>query len=189
MTAYAGTSYGLRSLINLDLKTNHTFWVVVGHTDDWVAEPAPDAFVPGDTAITDPVVAIQPAVISLCREVSEADYLLLAEGQRASVSIEGVTHYFAFVADEDYLTEYARFLYLHAIYSTPLGHPSPATGSFRQYGVYLDLVPAAGYESADWLSPMNIDDYGILAYSNKRAKIDVDETGPIVICPVLIELR
>lgn len=37
MTAYAGTSYGLRSLINLDLKSNHTFWIVVGQTDEWVA--------------------------------------------------------------------------------------------------------------------------------------------------------
>lgn len=189
MTAYAGTSYGLRSLINLDLKTNHEFWFVIGQTGDWAAEPAPDAFVPGDTTIATPVVAIKPAVVSLCREVSENDYNLLLEGQRASVTIEGVVHYFAFVADEDYLTEYARFLYMHAIYSTPLGHPSPSTEEFRQYSVFLDLVPAAGYESADWLDPDNIDDYGILAYSNKRAKIDVTSSGPIVVVPCIVELR
>jgi hypothetical protein len=187
--AYAGTSYGLRSLINLDLKTNHEFWVVIGQTDDWTSEPTPDAFAPGDTSIADPVVAIKPAVLSLCREVSEADYNLLLEGQRASVVIEGVSHYFAFVADEDYLTEYARFLYMHAIYSTPLGMPSPSSGDFRQYSVYLDLTPAAGYESADWLEPANVDDYGILAYSNKREAIAVNSGGPIVIVPVLIELR
>ena len=187
--AYAGTSYGLRSLINLDIKTNHEFWVVIGQTDDWTSEPTPDAFAPGDTSIADPVVAIKPAVLSLCREVSEVDYLLLAEGQRASVVIEGVSHYFAFVADEDYLTEYGRFLYLHAIYSTPLGMPSPSTGSFRTYGLYADLVPSAGYESADWLAPANIDDYGILLYSNRREAIAVNSSGPIVICPILIECR
>ena len=189
MTAYAGTSYGLRSLINKDLKTNHTLWFVIGQTGDWAAEPSPDAFAPGNDTIATPVVAIKPAVTSLCREVSSGDFALLAEGQRASVIIEGVTHYFAFVADADYLTEYARFLYSHAIYSTPLGHPSPGSGSFRQYSVYLDLVPAAGYESADWLAPANIDDYGILAYSNKREAIDVNSSGPIVVVPMLMEIR
>lgn len=187
--AYAGTSYSLRSVINLDLKTNHTFWIVVGQTGDWAAEPTPDAFAPGDTSISTPVVAIKPVVMSLCREVSEGDYLLLAEGQRASVTIEGVYHYFAFVADEDYLTEYARFLYMHAIYDTPAGMPAPSTEEFRQYSLYLDLVPAAGYESADWLAPGNIDDYGILAYSNKRGKIDVTSGGPVVTLPILLELR
>lgn len=188
--AYAGTSYGLRSLINLDLKTNHEFWVVIGQTEAWDTEgDVPEPFAPGDTSIATPVVAIKPAVLSLCREVSEADYNLLLEGQRASVVIEGVTHYFAFVADEDYLTEYARFLYMHAIYSTPLGMPSPSSGDFRQYSVYLDLTPAAGYESADWLAPANVDDYGILAYSNKREAIDVNSSGPIVVVPCLLELR
>lgn len=189
MTAYAGTSYGLRSLINLDLKTNHEFWFVLGQTGDWVAEPSPDAFAPGDTTIATPIVAIKPSVLSLCREVSQVDYEALLESQRASVVIEGVTHYFAFVEDANYLTEYARFLYMHAIYSTPLGHPSPSTEEFRQYSVFVDLVPAAGYEDADWLAPGNIDDYGILAYSNKRAKIEVDSSGPIVVCPCLVELR
>lgn len=189
MTAYAGTSYGLRSLINLDLKSNHTFWIVVGQTDEWDAEPSPDSFAPGDSSINDPVIAIKPSTVSLCREVSLNDYNQLLEGQKAYVSIEGVNHYFAFVADEDYLTEYARFLYMHAIYSTPLGHPSPATGYFRQYSLYCDLVPAAGYESADSLVPANIDDYGILLYSNKREKIAVSSEGPVVILPVLVELR
>ena len=189
MTAYAGTSYGLRSLINLELKNNHTFWFVVGQTGEWQSEPSPDAFSPGDVSIADPVVAIKPSVISLCREVSESNYNELVEGQRAVVSIEGLYHYFAFVSDEDYLTEYARFLYMHAIYSTPLGHPSPATSQFRQYSIFGDLVPAAGYESNEWLSPANIDDYGILLYSNKRAKIDVDSSGPIVVLPCLLELR
>ena len=187
--AYAGTSYGLRSLINLDLKTNHEFWIVVGQTGEWVAEPAPDAFAPGDSDIENPVVAIRPAVLSLCREVSESDYNLLAEGHRASVTIEGVPHYFAFVSDGDYLVEYARFIYMHAIYSTPLGMPSPSSGSFRQYSIFADLVPAAGYEQADWIAPANIDDYGILAYSNKRAPISVNSSGPIVVLPALIELR
>ena len=189
MTAYAGTSYGLRSLINRDLKTNYDLWFVVGQTGDWTAEPAPNSFAPGDTSIATPVVAIKPAVVSLCREVSEVDYNLLLEGQRASVVIEGVTHYFAFVADEDYLTEYARFLYAHAIYSTPLGHPSPDTGSFRQYSVHCSLTPAAGYEDADWLAPANIDDYGILLYSNKREAIAVNSSGPIVVLPMLLEVR
>ena len=187
--AYAGTSYGLRSLINLDLKNNHEFWVVVGQTADWTAEPAVDAFAPGDTTISGPVVAIKPAVLSLCREVSVGDYNALLESQRASVTIEGITHYFAFVADGDYLTEYARFLYGHAIYSTPLGMPSPGTESFRQYSIFLDLVPAAGYEDADWLAPGNIDDYGILAYSNKREAITVTSQGPLVVLPFLVELR
>lgn len=187
--AYAGTSYGLRSLINKDLKTNHDFWVVVGQIDEWGDPDTPAPFVPGATDIDDPIVAIRPAVISLCREVSQSDYNGLLEGQRACVSIEGVSHYFAFVSDENYLSEYARFLYLHAIYSTPLGMNPPSTGSFRQYSVFLDLVPAAGYEDADWLVPANIDDYGILAYSNRRVKIDVDATGPIVVLPCLLELR
>ena len=187
--AYAGTSYGLRSQIKLDLKTNHDFWFVVGQTADWTAEPSPDAFAPGDTTISGPVVAIKPAVLSLCREVSVGDYNLLAEGSRASVTIEGVAHYFAFVDDANYLTEYARFLYMHAIYSTPLGMPSPSTDDFRQYSVFMDLTPAAGYESADWLAPGNVDDYGILAYSNKRAAIAVNSSGPIVVLPALIELR
>lgn len=187
--AYAGTSYGLRSLINKDLKNNHTPWVVVGKVDSWEAEPSPDSFVPGEDSIENPVIAIKPSVISLCREVSQVDYSELLEANRASVVIEGVSHYFAFVSDANYLTEYARFLYLHAIYSTPLGMPSPITGAFRQYSLFLDLVPSAGYESAEWLAPENIDDYGILAYSNRRAKIDVDSSGPIVILPILIEVR
>ena len=188
--AYAGTSYGLRSLINLDLKTNHEFWIVIGQTDAWDNEgDTPEPFAPGDTSIATPVVAIKPAVLSLCREVSEADYNLLLEGQRASVVIEGVTHYFAFVADEDYLTEYGRFLYMHAIYSTPLGMPSPSSGTFRSYSVHCSLTPAAGYEDADWLAPANIDDYGILLYSNKREAIAVNSSGPIVVVPCLIELR
>lgn len=127
-------------------------------------------------------------MLSLCREVSEADYNLLLEGQRASVVIEGVTHYFAFVADEDYLTEYGRFLYMHAIYST------------RRYAVTfkrdiqilqcsLLTCSAAGVRSADWLAPANIDDYGILLYSNKRAAIAVDSSRSVVCLPVLVELR
>ena len=187
--AYAGTSYGLRSLINLDLKTNHEFWIVVGQTAAWGDPDTPAAFAPGDTSIATPVVAIKPSVLSLCREVSEADYLLLAEGQRSYVIIEGVAHYFAFVADEDYLTEYARFLYMQAMYSTPAGMPVPSTGYFRQYSVYVDLTPAAGYEAADWLAPGNIDDYGMLAYSNKRAPIAINSGGPEVLLPVLLELR
>ena len=189
MTAYAGTSYGLRSLINRDLKTNYDLWFVVGQTEEWGDPDTPEAFAPGDTAIATPVVAIRPAVVSLCREVSEVDYNALLEGQRASVVIEGVTHYFAFVADEDYLTEYARFLYAHAIYSTPLGHPSPSSGTFRQYSVFASLTPAAGYEDADWLAPANVDDYGILLYSNKREAIAVSSSGPIVCLPCLLEIR
>lgn len=187
--AYAGTSYSLRSLINLDIKTNHEFWIVVGQTDVWGDPDTPTAFAPGDTSIDDPVVAIKPSVVSLCREVSEGDYLLLAEGQRAYVIIEGVAHYFAFVADKDYLTEYARFLYMQALYSTPAGMPVPSTGYFRQYSIYTSLVPSAGYESADWLAPDNIDDYGILLYSNKRAPIAINSGGPEVWLPVLWELR
>ena len=67
--------------------------------------------------------------------------------------------------------------------------PSPSTDDFRQYSVFMDLTPAAGYESADWLAPGNVDDYGILAYSNKRAAIAVNSSGPIVVLPALIELR
>ena len=189
MTAFAGASYGLRSLINLELKNNHVFWIVVGQTGDWDAEPAPNAFVPGDTTIADPVVAIKPVVITLAREVSLADYNNIAEGHRVTVAIEGVVHYFAYVEDEDYLTEYGRFLYMHAIYSTPLGMPSPDTGTYRQYSVFVNLVPSAGYEEAEWLEPANIDDYGTLIYSNKRASLAVSETGPIVVLPALLELR
>ena len=67
--------------------------------------------------------------------------------------------------------------------------PSPETEEFRQYSLFVDLIPAAGYQDADWLAPDNIDDYGILAYSNKRAKILVSSSGPIVILPILLEMR
>jgi hypothetical protein len=167
------------------MKQGDDLWIVMGKTSDWTDEAIPDTPLPGDITIVEPIVAIKVAAKYLATEITEEAYLLLAEIERAVVIIDETMVYLQLVADEDAYTESARYLYLKVTYD-PVIEGHPAFTSFRVYYVTSALVPSAGYESADWLAPGNVDDYGFVEYENAGTAI---LGGTAISLPVVIEFR
>lgn len=172
----------------LEMKNYSVLWVVIGRQTAWDDEEDPPTALPGTDDIEEPIVAVRPAVISMAKEVTEEAYNLLGEGYRAITSVAGIVKYLELVADEDAYVDAARILYLRAtVDPVVLGHPGH---DFRVYYVVSDLIPSAGYESATWLAPENIDSYGMLEYENSGGVILMDPmSGPGCYLPVIIEFK
>jgi hypothetical protein len=167
------------------MKNGEDLWVVMGKTSAWTDEESPDTPLPGDITIVEPIVAIKIATKYVCKEITEEAYLLLAGAERAVVVIDETMVYLQLVDDEDAYTEAARYLYLKVTYD-PVIEAHPSFTSFRVYYVTSGLTPAAGYESADWLAPANVDDYGLVEYENSGLSI---LGGTAISLPVIIEFR
>lgn len=150
VTTYIGRAR--RALLH---KDNSTYWVAIGRTTAWDDENVPPAAEPGATDIEEAICFVQPQTVSLCKAVNEAgDFTHL--GQQ-----------YSYVSDEDAIAEAARFLYILAKFDPTLGQPY---GEFRQTGVFVNLVPATGYETAQWLAPAHVADRGILEYLDNDIK-------------------
>ena len=169
----AVTTYASRARRALLHKMSSTYWVAIGRTTAWDDEENPPDPSPNDTGVTEPIIYVTPTTVSLCKVVTSG---------------EDITHLgtkYEFVADEDAITEGARFLYLLARFDPTSGQPYD---TFRQVGLYSNLVPASGHESDSWLAPANVSDAGLLEYIDNDVATIMTETRLEVI-EIMIEFR
>lgn len=174
MPENAKTSYVSRARNAWLNKTESTYWFGIGRTAAWTDENDPPT-VPDDyTAIDTPIVYVKASLVKLAKIV---------------VSGEDIIHNgvkYAWVADEDALTELARFLYCYCELTPGVG--GQPYGTFRQTALYTDLVPATGHESDLWLAPANVEDVGNICYlANHIAVVLVESVTRAV--PVMREFR
>jgi hypothetical protein len=186
MARIATTTYGARVKRGLDLKNGDDLWFALGKTSAWPNDESPPSPLPGDTEVTEPFIVFKPIIKSMAREVSQVEYDALQESQRGVVVIDEVIRYLKLVSDENAQTEVARYVYLRGVSNPALGHPA---ATFRQIGIYSGLVPAAGYENAEWLATTNVDQYGLLEYLDNGTKTDQTEFGPVIAIAVALEFE
>ena len=157
--ALAGSTYIGRAKTAYDLKTGSTFWVGFGRTTAWDDEETPPDVTFSEDAIEEPFLYVKATYTSCCKPAETGD-------------IEVAGQQYSFVADEDVLDELAYFMYA----LVELDYTEMTHGTFRQVGLFTNLVPQAGYENNLWLAAANVDDPGILRYiCNKTAKPFIDE--------------
>jgi hypothetical protein len=185
MARQAVIKYQSRTKRALEMKNGDDLWVVMGKTSEWEDEESPDAPLPGDIEIVEPIVAIKVNNKYMASEITYEEYALLGDLERAAVMIDSTIVYLQLVDDEDAYDEVARYLYLRVTYD-PIVEGHTAFTSFRVYYVVSGLAPASGYEAATWLDPTNIDDYGFVEYENAGTVI---LGGSAINIPVVIEFR
>ena len=168
------------------VKNRGDMWVTLGKQTAWDNEDLPDSPDQDTHDIEEPLVAIKAQIQSLVIEVSSEDYDLLSPANRAIAYSETGYVYLELVADEDAYEKVAKQIYVEATYAPLIGMPE---ADFRIFGVYSDLIPAAGYESAAWLSPVNIEDYGLLVNLSHGKVYLQTESGRAVQIPMLIEFN
>ena len=168
------------------VKNRANMWVVLGKQTAWTDEEKPDSPSQGTSDIIEPLVAIKAQTSILCREVSSGDYELLSPNDRALVYSETGYVYLELVPDEDAYEKAAKMIYIDAVYAPLVGMPE---ADFRIYGTYSGLIPAAGYENAEWLSPINVDSYGLLINLSHGKVYQQTELGRAVQIPMLIEFN
>jgi len=157
----------------LDIKNQHTLWIAVGRTTAWTDEQNP----PDEDLTTTDIDEIQgfkkADTVSLC--VPDANGTIEFNGQK-----------YRLVDDADAYTEVARYLYI----SAALRYDQFPVVTFRQTAVYVDTVPAAGYEDNDILVPGGgqVSDNGKLYYYYNHPPRYRDASG-VDIIEVVIELR
>lgn len=169
----AVTTYSGRARRALLHKTNSTYWVAIGRTTAWDDEDNPPDPTPSTSAITEPIIYVTPTTVSLCKVVTSG---------------EDITHLgtkYEFVADEDAITEGARYLYMLARFDPTSGQPYD---TFRQVAMYSNLVPGTGHESDSWLAPANVSSEGLLEYIDNDVATIMTETRLEVI-EIMIEFR
>lgn len=173
-------------LAALLVKNRSDIWVVLGRQTAWSDDAVPDEPAAATHAITEPLVAIRARIKSLAREVTEGDYNNLGANDRAVAYSETGYVYLELVSDAEAYEKVATQIYVEVIYAPLLGMPS---GSFRAIGACSGLVPADGYENAEWLLPINVKDadYGILLNLSHSTAYEHTESGLAVRVPFLIE--
>lgn len=168
VTTYTGRSR--RALLN---KQNSTYWVGLGRTSAWDNESVPPSPSPAASGIEEAIVFKKPSTVSLCTTVaSGGDFTHLSQD-------------YAYVTDDNALTEGARYLYLSTTFDPSAGEPY---GDFRQVGVFSNLAPAVGYESATYLDPANVTASGTLEYLDNATVATMGPTRQEVI-EIVIEYR
>ena len=179
------TTYGGLIQAAILLKNNADLWIVTGRQTAWSDEDIPDSPTPGTTDVEEPLVALKCLSPIMAREVSLEDYNAISPSyRRVHYNEQGIV-YFELVPDVDAFTKNATNIYCEAVYAPLLGHPE---GDFRIYGVYSGLNPAAGYETAEYLAPANVDIYGLLLTLSHGKVYETTETGRAVTIPMLISL-
>lgn len=169
----AVTTYSSRARRALLHKSNSVFWVCIGRTTAWADEENPPDPSPSASAVEEPIVYVKPTTVSLCKTVSTG---------------EDVTHLgtkYAFVADVDAIDEGARFLYMLTRFDPTSGQPYD---TFRQVGLYSDLVPASDHENDSWVAPAHVSDEGLLEYLDNDVATIMTSTRLEVI-EIMIEFR
>lgn len=177
MSSSAGFSYKSAVKRGLKFKNDDPLWIAIGRTEPWPNEASPPAYEPGADDIDTPIVFVRPTILTMARVVSEADYNAAPDGQKAKVTIDGTNTFVLFVADEDAREQYARFVYYRGEFNPVQGIP---VAPFRQTAIYSELVPAAGYEGANWLAPEHVQERGLLEYHDNAEFVNMSPSGPVV---------
>jgi hypothetical protein len=135
----------------LTFKNNEMFWFVVGRTQtQWDDEYNPPAESTDTTSLTE-IAGLQKAqTVSLC--YPDPNGAIEFKGQRYSL------------VSDDHAYDYdSRFLYC----STLLKFDEFPLVTFRQFGIYVGVIPKGGYENNTVLTPDQVDDYGkLIGYVN-----------------------
>jgi hypothetical protein len=169
----ATTTYKSRARRALLLKDNSTFWGAIGRVTAWDNEASPPDPSPASTAVEETICYVQASLVALCTPVDDDEDVTVL-GQK-----------YAYVADEDAIDEGARFIYVKVIFDPSAGQPYD---TFRQIGLFSDLVPSAGYESETWLAPENVDSSGLLEYLSNEQSTNMS-TSKKEIIEIVIENR
>lgn len=137
----------------IEFMNGHTFWFGIGqNTTPWTNEANP----PDE----DDTVEILTEPIGYERVIA-SDVFLVKLAETGEILFED--NYYTYVSEANAYTEGARWMYCRAEF---VGNKHPLV-SFRQYGLYIDLVPGTGYEAYYTLLPSQVDDPGMLVtYSN-----------------------
>jgi hypothetical protein len=170
----AVTPYGECSRRALLIKQNSDFWFAWGRQTAWPDDSLPPIPTPGgSTDIDTPLVFKKPALVSLCRPVNSGEDFTY-RGQK-----------YQYVADNNAIADGGRFVYLRGRLDPTDGDP---VGTFRQIAVFSDLVPNAGYESANKLLPAQVDSHGQLVYLSNDIPVQID-VNRLHGVEILLEIR
>lgn len=135
----------------LMFKNNEMFWFVVGRTHTpWDDENNPPTESIDTVSLTE-IGGLQKAqTVSLCYPDPNGE--IEFKGQR-----------YRLVSDENAYEYDSRFLYC----STLLKFDEFPLVTFRQFGIYVGVVPKVGYEDRSVLTPDQVQDYGkMIGYVN-----------------------
>lgn len=138
------------------MKDNFTFWFGVGRTTPWTNESNP----PQETANTTVISEIQgfKRVEQVLYVVPDNNGTIIFKGQKYRV-----------VNEQNIYTDGARYLY----FSAWLMFDDFPVVTFRQTGLFVDVVPQSGYENYDILLPTQVQSYRMIAYVNHQPRIRV----------------
>jgi hypothetical protein len=140
----------------IDFINNNTFWIGIAQDEtEWdnpLVSPEPSVLT---TSLTEPI-SYQRALLS--------DVFLVMNVSAASAGeIEYEDGYWTQVEEEDAFDENVHHVYIKTVFDST-NHPLV---EFRQYGLFLNLAPSAGYEDYYSLLPEQVEDEGIfVAYNN-----------------------
>jgi hypothetical protein len=141
----------------LAFKNNHTLWCGIGGQDEWAEENNPPAPSPIVIDIDTPILYVK------------ADFVTLCTWSDVEADVEVAGSYYEYASDNDAMDKLARFLYARFTFDgTIQGIP---TGTFRQVGIFSNLVPASGHGNDTWLAPADVADIGLLQYISYRRPV------------------
>jgi len=135
----------------LTFKNNEVFWFVVGRTQTpWDNENNPPTESVDMVSLTE-IGGLQKAqTVSLCYPDPNGN--IEFRGQRYSLVSDKYAYYYD-----------SRFLYC----STLLKFDEFPVVTFRQFGLYVGVIPKVGYENRNVLTPDQVQDYGkMIGYVN-----------------------
>lgn len=138
------------------IKDGLIFWVGVGRTTPWPNENSPPAEDPTLTTLQE--IQGYKRVDSVQFVVEDPNGTILFRNRRYRI-----------VPEQNIYTEGARWLYLTA---TLLFDQFPIV-TFRQTGIFVDVVPTAGNENKDVLLPNQVQSARLIGYVNHQPRIRV----------------
>lgn len=145
-----------RTIQAIDFIDNNVFWIGIAQdTTEWdnpLISPDTDA----DTqALTEP--------ISYQRVLLSDVFLVMSVSAASAGEIVYNDEYWTQVDEEDAYDLNAHHVYIKAVFD---GNEHPLV-EFRQYGLFLNLTPSAGYENYYALLHSQVEDVGdFVAYNN-----------------------
>lgn len=136
------------------LYDNSTFWMGIGRTTAWTTELAPPSGSVSATTIEEPIVYAKAEIVSLCKTIaSNPDVTVRGQGYK-------------YVATGDAIAEFARFIYIKARFDPSEEQPY---ATFRQIGIFTNLIPTLAHINDLWLAPANVLSVGVLKYLENNA--------------------
>ena len=155
MATFGAAAYSGRIRRALLFKEHSVLWCGLGRTSEWVDEQYPPEPVLSRTTIEEPFLYYKADFITLC-VWSDVESDVVVAGNN-----------YTYVLDEDAPELYARYLYAQFTFDGTIG--GMPEGTFRQTGIFSNLVPASRHENDTWLVPADVSSVGTLEYiSNRR---------------------